>query len=346
MIRGLDREALEKAAGLPRKEIDRFLRTQRLYLETSAFNYFVDNFDLPDIELTRAFQRRKGVIFVTSPMLLWEIMLNTDRERADTMLLAAQALFDPLLLATPTELTTRYLRHTYPENAVNYSFFTNVAWRDLWRAMTTDFTRTFSFDFDSLLAKTKPFRIISKNLGSVIEGRYHDDEIVILASTYVNDVHTTLCDDLRSRGVDDHIAKFVILYVFLLLLISADLDGSEAYEFWADKGFTEKLEPDQIIRVFTDFPEIFVCGPILEMAVMAALQYRSGSTNRGSLHDGMHMAYAPYVDAILSNDDAFLKLSAEHSFYRHRVLHLSEVQFSKVELPLADYPDDQRLRFR
>jgi hypothetical protein len=106
-------EALTTQAPLPSiynpEDVERFKASTRIYLETSAFNYFADEFSLPDLELTRAYQRRKGVVFVTSPTLLWEIMLNTDRERADELLLAAQALFDPVLLATPTELTVRYL---------------------------------------------------------------------------------------------------------------------------------------------------------------------------------------------------------------------------------------------
>jgi hypothetical protein len=65
------------------EDVKRFTTSTRVYLETSAFNYFADEFSLPDLELTRACQRRKGVVFVTSPTLLWEIMLNSDRERAD-----------------------------------------------------------------------------------------------------------------------------------------------------------------------------------------------------------------------------------------------------------------------
>ena len=120
----------------------RFNRCKRVYLETSAFNFLIENVGLPKFERTRAYQRRKGVIFVTSPMLLWEIMLNSDREHADMMLMA------------------------------------------------------------------------------------------------------------------------------------------------------------EVTRVFMDYPEIFVRLPILEMAVMAALQYQGGKTNRGAIYDGMHMAYAPYVAAI------------------------------------------------
>ena len=64
------------------EELQRFSESERYYLETSAFNHLFDTFTLQEIELTRAYMRRKGVIFVTSPTVLWEIMLVSDRERA------------------------------------------------------------------------------------------------------------------------------------------------------------------------------------------------------------------------------------------------------------------------
>lgn len=275
-------------------------------------------------------------------MLLWEIMLSADRDRSDRMLLAAQALFDPLLLATPSELVVRYLRNAYPKNVVNYSFFSASRLGELWRPMTEDFSRKFSFD--GHMEKAGPYRALSKNFRAVIEGRAHGDEIVSLATEYVHGVYGALSEDLLSWGLDEVTAKFVILYVFLLLMIGADVDRAEVDDFWQSLGFAGPIAAEQPTKVFVDYPEIFVRGPLLEMANMASLQYRLGATNRGSLHDGMHMAYAPYVDAILSNDDAFLQLAAEHKFYRRKVHHLSTVQITKAELPLAHYPNDQKLR--
>ncbi len=88
----------------------------------------------------------------------------------------------------------------------------------------------------------------------------------------------------------------------------------------------------QVTRVFLDFPEIFRCGPILEMANMAALQYAVGVTNRGVLHDGMHMAYAPYIDIIVSTDAAFLELGAKHDFCRLQVRPLPPSFFGQDQL--------------
>lgn len=321
----------------------RFDRCKRVYIETSAFNFLIEEVGLPKFELTRAYQRRKGVIFVTSPMLLWEIMLNTDRERADMMLMGAQALFDPILLGTPTELTTRYLRSAYPQNVVNYDIKSRVSWAGLWERMTRDFGRTMVYDFPTLVRKSKPIREISKNLTSVLEDTPHRTEIVDLARTFVSEVFNALRDSLQDWGLDDVTAKFVILYTFLLLLAYADFDGTAAKDFWIEKGFVGALERAEVTRVFLDYPEVFVRGPLLEMAVMAALQYRSGKTNRGALYDGMHMVYAPYVSAILSNDNAFLALAAAHPRYRSKIFHMSQIKITDVALTLEDYPDDQKL---
>ncbi len=327
-------------------DLQRFNECERVYLETSAFNFLIENVGLDKFELTRAYQRKKGVIFVTSPVLLWEIMLNTDRQDADMMLMAAQALFDPILLGTPSELATRYLRSAYPRNVINYDVRSRLDWAGLWARMTRDFSVTMDYDFQVLLSKSKPLRDISKNLTNVIEGISRPaNQTVDLARIFVTETFDALRDDLNGWGVDDVTAKFVILYAFLLLLAYADLDGSAARDFWLEKGFVGNRERAEVTEIFIEYPEIFLRGPILEMAIMAALQYRTGKTNRGAILDGMHMAYAPYVSAILSNDAAFLNHANSQPHYHSRVYHMSQIQITDVGLDLTEYPHDQKLRF-
>lgn len=103
------------------------------------------------------------------------------------------------------------------------------------------------------------------------------------------------------------------------------------------------MEHAEVTRVFIDHPEIFIRGPLVEMAVMAALQYQTGKTNRGAIYDGMHMVYAPHVAAILSNDRAFISLAESHLRYRTQVLHMSQVSITDVALKLDDCPNDQKL---
>ncbi|MEP7005928.1 MAG: hypothetical protein ABI810_08100 [Sphingomonas bacterium] len=327
------------------EDVERFKTSTRLYLETSAFNYFVDTYSLPDLELTRAYQRRKGVIFVTSPTLLWEIMLNTDRERADMMLMAAQALFDPVMLGTPTELTVRYLRSAYPENVVNYDITVGSPWAHRWPAMTRDFAHTIDYDFDDLVRRTSSLRAISKNLSSVLEGKDHPAPIVHLSGLFVTTLYSSIRDDIETWGMDETLAKFVILYAFLLLMAYADLDGTPAKDFWAERGFHGERANEEVTRLFLDYPEIFRQGPLLSMAIMAMLQHAAGIANRGALHDGMHMIYAPHVDAIISIDKAFLGLASSSPYFREKVKHLKELNMRSVELRLDDFPDDRKLRF-
>lgn len=334
----MDLKLVRESSSVEDAELKRFLNANRLYLETSAFNYIVDNFSLEDIEHTRAYQRAKGTIFIASPTLLWEIMLITDNEKADSMLHAAQALFDPLLLATPTEISVRYLKHAYPKNTVNYDLFSRVSWFGLWREMTTDFTKTFSFDSDNLLGKTNPIRSISRNLRSILENRECTDDTSDLIRIFVAKIHSHLSDTLHQNRVNNELAKIIIIYVLLLLVLGADIDNSEAQELWAEKGFGSDLDAEQLTCIFYDYPEIFFRGPLVEMATMAKLQYDAGKTNRGALHDGLHMAYAPYVHHILSNDEAFLRISKNNPHYKNRVWHLSEVNFTPVEFPMGRSP--------
>ncbi len=330
-------------------EVDRFFRNKRIYLETSAFNYFVDNVDLPDLELTRAYQRKKGKIFVASPTLLWEIMLVSDRDHADKMLLAAQALFDPLLLGTPTELSARFLRQAYPNNVVNYDPFSRVEFSKLWRAMTDDFGRTFEYNLDDLKEKTRPFRLISTNLVSIIENVEHPNFLVDSVRGYVTTVSEVLVEMIDLGGLDKVTVKFVILYAYLFLLVDADLDSSEAKDLrrsllGRDYNLADSPDASAVIGPFLEFPELFKVGPLLSMSMMAALQYKHSKTNRGCLHDGMHMVYAPYVDTILSNDTAFLSLANSSPYFRTRVSHISEIGFKRVKLQVAKFPNDRKLR--
>jgi hypothetical protein len=320
-------------------DIARFERSARFYLETSAFNYFVDNHTLEELELTRAYQRSKGIVFVTSPMMLWEIMLSTDRQRADEMLLAAQALFDPILLGTPTELSIRYLRSAYGRDDVRYPIRSELEWAGFWPAMTRDFRRTLIYDFNDLKSKTQLFRDLSKNLPNIIENIPSNIEFVELVRVFVGDIHEAIYHDYVDDMEDEITFKFVILYVFILLLAYADIDGGAAKSFWLERGFTGDLQDAQVTRIFVDYPEIFLHGPLLGMAMMAALQYRAGKPNRGAIMDGMHTVYSPYVAAIVSNDAAFLQLAEQVPYYRNRLLHVSEIAVEQVRLDKKTYLD-------
>lgn len=326
------------------EDVTRFRTSTRLYLETSAFNYFVDNWSLANLELTRAYQRRRGIIFVTSPTLLWEIMLNSDRKRADRMLLAAQALFDPVLLGTPTELTTRYMRSAYPDNIVNYDICAGSPWAELWPAMTRDFTRTLEYSFSDLLHKTAALRLVSKNLSTILDGREHSNEIVRLSGVYVTTIYEAIREDLASWGVEERLAKFVILYGFLLLLVRGDIDGTPAANFWAESGFVDKCANAEVTRLFVDYPELFRRGPLLSMAIMAMGQHVAGGANRGALLDGMHMVYTPFVDAIISNDEAFLHLACAIPYFRGKVRNICELDLRSIELNLENFADELKLQ--
>lgn len=326
------------------EELKRFSESERYYLETSAFNHLFETLTLQEIELTRAYMRRKGVIFVASPTILWEIMLVSDHKLADEMLLAAQALFDPVLLGTPTELTIRYLRSAYPEDVINYDVVTSLSWASSWPAMTRELRRTFEYDVEQLRAKTAPIRQVSRNLKIVLESEGHERDMVGITAKFVSMIFGAIREDAELWKLDEVTAKMVILYGFLLLLAGADLDDEPAREFWQEKGFVGEDAHAEVTRMFTDYPEIFRQGPLVTMAVMAVLQYKSGKTNRGALHDGMHMIYAPHVHVILSNDAAFLDLAGTFPWMRAKLRHMSEINLRMVEVPLDDFPDALQTR--
>jgi hypothetical protein len=218
-------------------------------------------------------------------------------------------------------------------------------WASRWPAMTKDFDRTIIYDFNDLVRKMSGLRLMSKNLASIIHGDDHQHEMVRLAGQFVSTVYGAISEDTRSWGLKEVMAKFVIFYAFLILMVYADMDGTPAKDFWIEKGFQGERKNDIIIQAFLEYPEMFRQGPILSMAIMAAMQHAEGRTNRGAILDGMHMVYTPHVDTILSNDAAFLRLAEGVPYFRKKVRHISEIALRRVSLPLLDYPDDQKLRF-
>lgn len=331
--RGLLISDVVRDSGYSRGEVIRFCKSKRLYLDTSAFNYIYQEFTLEEIINTRDYQRNKNTIFVMSPILLWEIFLNSDREKCDSMLMTAQALFDPIILATPSELIVRYLEKAYPNNTINYTFFNHTEWSRIWRKMASDFSVTFDFSREDLLFKTEPYRVLSRNINSILMGRGRENSIISAAIEFIDVVYSSIKEDLILWKLDESYSKIVILFVFMFMIIYLDLDSSEVVQFWKNRGYGDKIEASQISSFFLNFPEIFFQGPFAEMARMISLQIEFGRINRGTLHDGMHMIYSPYVTAILSNDEMFLRLSEKVNFYRYRVVHLSNINFKRVKFP-------------
>jgi len=117
---------------------------EKVYFETSAFNYLLKSIRFESFLNTRELQRRRGRQLFVSPVTLWEAMLTG--KDPDFLLFAAQNLFSEQMLAAPSEIIVRYLLNAYPENKVNYKIFTDLELGNIWGRMAHDNSVTFEYD--------------------------------------------------------------------------------------------------------------------------------------------------------------------------------------------------------
>src|SRR5687767_6928747 len=89
-------------------------RLQRVYFETSALNAFAAKHTIQDAIATKAFQNIRGRGWYISPLVLWEILLTTDKLQRETLIFFAQHLFESDLLPSPEELIVRYIKSGCP----------------------------------------------------------------------------------------------------------------------------------------------------------------------------------------------------------------------------------------
>lgn len=299
------------------------------YFETSGFNHLLNLIDFESFLNTRELQRIKNNELYVSPITLWEIMLTSDDFQSDFLVYSAQNLFSEKLLATPTEIITRYIRNSYSENKVNYDIHTDLEIGDLWSKMTTDNSIKFEYNKSHLKNKTSFIRKISKNLPSIISQSVSSKESWLVNLSEIINVHyECLRDDgflPETKKYDREVLfKLVVLFKMLFFVFRMDFDSSVIDRFWEHEE-CDRNPTNMLTHIDETYTDLFRIGPLLEMAVMAYNQVKIGATNRGLLLDCYHMIYAPYVDFIVTGDEGFDNLKKLESRYSNKIMHVSEM---------------------
>jgi len=256
-------------------------------------------------------------------------MLTSDDIQSDSLVYSAQNLFSEKLLATPTEIITRYIESPYPENKVNYDIHTDLEIGGLWSRMTTDNSIKFEYNKKHLKDKTSFIRKISKNLPSIINQSVSNNESYLVILSEVINVHY---ECLRNDGFLPETSKYdgeilfklVVLLKMLFFVFRVDFDSSVIEKFWEHEG-CDRNPTNMLTHIDETYTELYRVGPLLEMAVMAYNQVNIGATNRGLLLDCYHMIYAPYVDFIVTGDEGFDNLKKLESRYSNKIIHVSEM---------------------
>jgi len=321
-------------------------QVERVYFDTSGFNYFSQRLDYRSFLGTRDLQKMRGRELFISPISLWEIMLTPSDETADFLVFSAQHLFSPDMLATPSELVVRYLKSAYPVNKVNYSFFTQLDIGHTWRRMTSDASVTYEYDKDALIAHSAFLRRLSTNLSRIIKYPQFPVSSAEIESTarVVQTVYECLENDgflpLDSGERYDSVLlyKIAVLFVLVIFIFKLDFDPRVMEQFWTEIGIPATDLVARVMHVFEEYPRLLEHGPIMEMSIMAYHQLSLGVRNRGSLFDSMHMVYAPYVHTIISADDDFRTLRDAEPHYRRKLRHIDEIGLRAV--PYTENPDE------
>ena len=311
---------------------------ERVYFDTSAMNYFVRHLDYESFIGTRDLQMLRHRELFTSPIALWELMLTPDDETSDFLVFSAQHLFSPSLLASPRELLFRYLEHAYPENRMNYSFFTDLPMGDIWRRMAADPSVKFLWNRDGLEAGSGFIRRLGTNLAGIVRFPRHpiSDEHVAAVAELVNTVYECSHNDGvipkhdSTRYEVEVLQKIAVLFILLLAIWRLDFDSGAFKEFWGNVGIPDTDLISRLIYFLENYPELFNRGPILEMSIMAYHQLALGLRDRGVLFDSMHMVYAPYMHTILSADEDFRALRDAEPHYRRKLRHVDEINLRRA----------------
>lgn len=315
---------------------------ERVYFETSAFNYFLNALRWESLLGTRELQKKLGRELYISPVTAWELMLSRQID-SDFMLYAAQNLFSPNMLATPGEIVTRYLRNAYPKNEVNYNYFTDQEIGKVWERMTQDNSVTMVYDQDELLEKTKLLRIVSSNLSAIVcyPDMRVDSDILQNIAHIVHTVYECLDQDgfltrwKNTRYDVRRLAKIYVIWIMGIFLLRFDLYNSPVENFWAEEALKSDDSVTRLMHITETYHELLYIGPIIEMTMMSYHQLALGRKNRGLLLDSMHCIYAPYVHTILTADEDFRQLAIQESHYVKKLKHVKEIGLREVSF-LAD----------
>jgi hypothetical protein len=307
--------------------------TEKVYFDTSGFNYFLGNLQFECFLNTRELQALRDRELLVSPITIWELMLAGDDQDSDFLLFSAQNFFSKRMLAAPSEIILRYLRHSYPENSVNYGIFTELRVGRIWAKMTEDNSLKFEYDKEILTQKTNFLRRISKNISSILKypavvPQATDIEHIahVVNTFYECSLEDGFFEEVSGMKYDKRaFFKLYILFVLIIFVLRLDFEPEVMESFWKEEGLTDDQPTEKLMYIMEQYPELLKRGPLLELTVMAYHQFLAGSKSRGLILDSFHAIYTPYVDTIISADADFETLKQQESHYARKLVHVSEL---------------------
>lgn len=309
-------------------------RLQRIYFETSALNAIAEGRDAQDAVATKALQNLKGRGLYLSPVVLWELMLTSDKIKREALILFAQHLFEPDLLPSPEELIVNYVISGCPAIESEYPLISKGSFSAAWRDICLIKEKTLIFDEQLLRDKTSILRDSARLFHEFTSFNAIDISAkpgiagLQVSIQQVLDRHAVIPAALREDPEAVRHLRLVAFFVVLVFCMGASIDQVVVENFWLTVGARTMLE--RIDITFSSFRQLILRGPFHQIAHMANLQ-GANKFSRGVYFDSLHTVYSIYADMLISADEhfrTFRRCIGEFLPYTDKICHYDELQFT------------------
>ncbi|KAF0144425.1 MAG: Uncharacterized protein FD156_1852 [Nitrospirae bacterium] len=310
----------------------------KVYIETSAANYFLNNLNGEGAEATRRLQLSKGRHWFISTTVLWEVLQIVERRDLDACLFLGSYLFHDRLLKSAAEIGIDYIERGMPDYLVLDSPFTDSTLGLSWQRACKDKSYSFFVDDKAFTEVTSELKRISRHIRYLAGERENykptlDDSIRGLAS-FLDEIYDKYFSD-NVPPLTNWLRKIALLVVFLQLCLSLDITRDVVEQYWRKTTIEDPFE--RLTYLMEKYAAIVRQGPFWNIANAIFIQSaRSGLSSRGAFHDGLHAIYLPFVDIFFTNDDHFRSLrDKSYKEFREllydKIFHLDEVELLRVE---------------
>lgn len=309
-------------------------RLVRIYLETSALNFIYNEVsNLNDAVATKAVLQAKGHVLYASPVLIWEILLISDEALRENMLSYCAHLCDEVLLKSPSELILDYAL-SKDKRAIQAPLPSTSPLSKLWLNIARGANDTIGFDADWMKNISSSIKSKAKSIDKIIDEFIFDGDIrgEHGSLNFVISLAYSRIKYPNKNPNDIHLAtrRTAILIMLLVVCSGSELGGEIAKDFWKKANIEHPF--DRLLFLADNVPEAFYNGPLPFMAAAVAYQRHSGKTNRGAIHDGLHVGYLPYFDLFLTNDKLLnlMQVDSTAQFYDEysKMRLISELDFT------------------
>lgn len=295
------------------------------YLETSGLNALADQVD--DYRLFDLVKRSLKIEFYISAIGVWEVLLNSDRQRKEHLLYWAQFNTSPYLLKSPTEIFVDYIVRGAPRKD-RYEFWidrsTSLSIGRVWMRIHRRIDRTIPVDVEQLRERSEAIRGFSRQLKGIVKTTIdkdrtgYEDDFFIQCMNALGDRFPQFALD---KSENEELSLLTIVFVFFFVCLGMELDNTPVRKFWQQVEIEDPF--DRLEHLIKQHPYIFVRGPILESAKMAQVQISGPKARtRGLIHDSLHSVFCYYADHVISGDNHFRNLrdSTDHSAFKRIIM--------------------------